>query len=371
MRIGIDARFYSSHFTGIGRYVFELIKNLAQIDKKNEYVIFLNEPQFSEFELPNHRFKKVLADAHHYSISEQWGFWRKLEKEKLDLMHFTHFNAPLLYRKRSVVTIHDLTLSLFPGAKMTSFIHRVAYHLIINSIAKRAKSVIAVSQNTKKDIEKFLKTPKEKIHTIYEAAGEEFRLITDHTARQKFLQKYELTRPYLLYTGVWRSHKNLPNLLRSFALLRNRYDLDIDLVMTGRPDPHYPEVIDTIQDNQLSPYVRMPGLVPEEDLIMFYNCAASFVMPSLYEGFGLPLLEAFACGAPVCSSNASCLPEVAGEGNAIFFDPHNPEDMAEKIADLLRSPEKQAELRARGLKRTHDFSWDKMAHETLKIYTNH
>lgn len=331
-------------------------------------MFFLNEPQFQEFVCPNKRFKKVLANARHYSLREQWHFWRILENEKLDLMHFTHFNAPLLYRKPSVVTIHDLTLSLFPGAKMTSPLHRLAYNMTIKSIAHRARAVIAVSQNTKHDVWRQLNVDAEKIHTIYEAVGEEFHIINDAGRRETFLQKYELTRPYLLYTGVWRSHKNLMNLIKAFRLVRDRYNFDGDLVLTGRPDPNYPEVTDTIREEGLTPYVRMPGMVPEEDLIMFYNCASSYVLPSLYEGFGLPILEAFACVTPVCCSQTSCLPEIAGQGNAAFFDPHDTEDMAAKIADVINSPERQKELRTRGLARVKDFSWQRMAEQTLALY---
>src|SRR5690242_14363572 len=140
---------YSSRFTGIGRYVYELTQNLFRIDPNNEYVLFFNNPEYKEFKLPNSRVSKVLVNAPHYSIKEQTVFPKYLQKAKLDLMHFTHFNAPIFYFGRSVVTIHDLTLSFFPGRKMTSLVHRLGYQATIRSIVRKAKKIIAVSENTK------------------------------------------------------------------------------------------------------------------------------------------------------------------------------------------------------------------------------
>ena len=140
MRIGIDARMYGSGFTGIGRYTYELIRQLAEMDRENEYVVFLRKEAFDEFEPPNRRFQKVLADFPHYSFTEQTGFLKLLNKTKLDLMHFCHFNAPIFYKKPYIVTIHDLTLSFFPGKKFNSFWRRLAYRLVLKTVTKKAKN---------------------------------------------------------------------------------------------------------------------------------------------------------------------------------------------------------------------------------------
>lgn len=368
MRIGIDARFYSSTSTGIGRYVYELIDHLLKIDGQNQYVIFLSKNHFVDWHVPRKGVEKMLADSPHYSFGEQWHFWRLLEKAHLDLMHFTHFNAPMLYRRPSIVTIHDLTLSLHPGNKMNSFFERTAYHLIINSIVKRSKKVIAVSEHTKKDLVRTMHADPGKISVIHNGVNPQFHPIHDQKIIDDFLARAGLAKPYILYTGVWRSHKNLVNLIKAFAILKKWHSFTGTLVITGKEDPWYPEVKQAVKNEKLEGDVRFTGLIPDEDLVLLYNGALLYVLPSLYEGFGLPALEAFACGIPVCAANNSSLPEVCGEGNAVFFDPRDSKDMAEKILSVYTSEEKMKELSARGIVRAKEFSWSKMAAQTLELY---
>ncbi|MBI2638509.1 glycosyltransferase family 4 protein [Candidatus Peregrinibacteria bacterium] len=369
MKIGIDARLYSSAFTGIGRYVYELIDHLIKIDRHNHYVLFFNQPEFEKFHVPRLGLvEKILADAPHYSFAEQWRFCNILRRAKLDLMHFTHFNAPFFYRKPSIVTIHDLTLSLYPGEKMKQWWHRFGYQLTIRSIVRRSKRVIAVSEHTKRDIVRMLHVDPEKISVIHEGVNPRFHQITDRHIIDEFLQKSGLTKPYILYTGVWRSHKNLVNLIKAFAILKHAHHFDGWLVITGKEDPWYPEVKQTVQSEGLEGEVRFTGLIPDEDLVLLYNGALIYVLPSFYEGFGLPALEAFACGIPVCAARSSSLPEVCGEGNAVFFDPHKPADIASKIASVLSDPTQMENLRRKGFARLKDFSWEKMARETLEVY---
>lgn len=370
MRIGIDARFYTPAFTGIGRYVYELIDNLLKIDRHNHYVLFFNNPQFQNFPLRQKNAEKILVDCKHYSFSEQWRFWRILEKANLDLMHFTHFNAPILYRKPNIVTIHDLTISLYPGNKMNSWWKKLAYHLTINSVVKRAKRVIAVSKHTKKDIIRLLRVDPEKISVIHEGVNKQFHQISDNRIVEEFKKHMGLTHRYILYTGVWRSHKNLVNLIKAFAILKRAYKFDGWLVITGNEDPWYPEVKETVKREKLEGSVHFTGLVPEEDIVLLYNGALVYVLPSLYEGFGLPVLEAFACGVPVCASTAACLPEICGKAAALF-DPHNPADMARQIAAVYTNPAKMNELVSLGYERLKDFSWHRMAEETLALYNTY
>ena len=374
MRIGIDCRMYSSAFTGIGRYVFELTKNLFQIDHKNEYVLFFNEPEYSAFTPPNGRVTKVLVNARHYSFSEQTKFLKLLNQQHLDLMHFTHFNAPLFYRRPSIVTIHDLTLSFYPGKKMTSPLHRLAYHLIINNAVRKAKKVIAVSKNTKKDIEKILKIPAKKIEVIYEGINDDIKkpLTPDQIAATA--QKYKIDKPFLLYTGVWRSHKNLPNLLKAFQILVNEYDFDGYLVITGRKDPLYEEeIITQTQSLKIDNNVIFPGLVSEQELAALYKSASVYIFPSFYEGFGLPPLEAMACGTPVSTSNRSCMPEICGadpqQPTALYFNPDKPEEIASQTYRILSEKSLRETLIQNGLKHIQQFEWSKMAKATLALYS--
>ncbi len=368
MRIGIDARMYSTEFTGVGRYVYELVHNLIKLDKKNEYVLFMNREEYDKFDPPNKRISKVLANARHYSFAEQTRFWWVLQRAKLDLMHFTHFNAPILYRRPSIVTIHDLTLSFFPGKKMNSAFYRTAYNVVLKNAVRHAKRVIAVSKNTKKDLVEITHTSPSKIEVVYEGVGEQFGPKEDKGLVEDLQKKYNITKEFMLYTGVWRSHKNLVNLIRSFALLQEDESFESQLVITGKEDPYYPEVKRTVKELGLEHEVIFTGLAPEDELIALYQSAKLYVYPSLYEGFGLPPLEAMRCGTPVVASKNSCIPEVCGEENALYFDPYDPEDMANVMRRVWLDEELQKELHEKGLKHSRKFVWEKMAEKTFKIY---
>lgn len=370
MRIGIDARMYSSGFTGIGRYVFELIKYLGEIDQENEYFCFLNAPEFEKFYSPAKNISPLPVKASHYSAAEQTNFLRKLNRTKCDLVHFTHFNTPLLYRGKTVVTIHDLTLSFFPGKKMTSLAHRLAYNLVLRRSVKHAKKIIAVSENTKNDLTQLLKTPEEKIQVVYNGVGKEFQPAKDIKVIKKYLaDQYKITENYLLYTGVWRDHKNLVGLIEALEKLINEKKFSGVLVITGKENPVYaPEIYKAIEESSLKNKVIFTGLVSDEDLVKLYQAAKVFVFPSFYEGFGLPPLEAMACGIPVATSETSSMPEVCGDKNALFFDPRNIEDMTEKIWEAWSDEGLRKKLSDRGVRRASEFSWKKMAEETLDVY---
>lgn len=364
MKIGIDARMFDSQFTGIGRYVYELTRHLFELDRENDYVLFMNEPQFSSFIPPNGRISKILANARHYSWMEQTKFLSILWRENVDLMHFTHFNVPLFYRRPFIVTIHDLTLSFFPGKKITSWIHRLGYHVILRSAVKRARNIIALSHNTASDLTRLLQIDSAKISVIYAGVNEKFT----HLKVSKDKSLLFISKPFFLYTGVWRNHKNLVRLIHAFNIVINERDLDADLVITGREDPFYPEVKETVSQCGLNDRVHFTGLVDEETLVRLYNLARVYVFPSLYEGFGLPSLEAFACGTPVCASNVSCIPEICADA-ALFFNPYDEKDMAAKMFEVWSNESLRSKLRDKGFERVKEFSWKKMAEETLKVYS--
>ncbi len=381
MKIGIDLRMYSSRFTGIGRYCFELVENLLGIDHENDYVFFLNEPEYGKFieakkkfleegkekaDGGTQAFKAVKVEAPHYSKAEQTSFLKSIKKEKLDLMHFTHFNAPLMYRRPCVVTIHDLTLSFFPGKKMTKWYHRKGYHMVLKNIVKKAQKIIAVSKNTELDLHRLFNFTRGKTTMIHEAAGEEFRELPIEEVLP-IMEKFEIDKEYLLYTGVHRDHKNVVGLIGAFKILKEKHGFDGYLVITGRKNPHYPEVEETIEKLELKDSVKLVGLVSEEELIGLYNGAFIYAYPSFYEGFGLPALEAFACGTPVCASNTSCIPEICGDA-ALYFDPKNLGEMAEKFYEVLRNEGMQKYLIEKGRQRLKEFSWKRMAEETLAVY---
>lgn len=366
MKIGIDARIYGPKFTGIGRYNVELVDHLAQLDDKNEYVVFLQKEQFDQFTTPNRRFTKVLADFPHYSFGEQLGFNSLLKSHHLDLMHFTHFNAPIRYNRPYVVTIHDLTLSFFKSKK-SNFIKNLAYKIIIRRVTREAKQVIAISENTKKDLIETLGLPEEKISMIYNGINPKFGQVNP-TPRQDLMKKLNLQQPYLLYTGVWRRHKNLVSMVKAFAKFNKGTKENYNLVITGKHSPLYDEVPNTIHELGIQDQVHLVGMVSEEDLFGLYKNALAYVFPSFYEGFGLPPLEAMQCGIPVIASNTSATPEVCGEGNALFFDPYDVEDMQVKMKQIATDPTLRDRLIKKGYERVKEFDWGKMTKKVLGVY---
>lgn len=371
VRIGIDCRMYSVNFTGIGRYVYELIKRLPELDGgKNEYFLFFNSPEYQSFKSPSQHFHKILVNTPHYSLKEQTAYLKILNSYKLDLMHFTHFNAPIFYKRPFIVTIHDLTLSFYPGKKMRSWYHRLAYHFTIKHAIKDSRHVIAVSNNTKKDIKKLFPIKDDKISVIYEGVNREFFERALEKEKSLILEKYNIKTPFFLYTGVWRDHKNLARLIKAFYLLKQEHHIKAQLVITGKPNPYYPEVQNAVDELGLRGDVVFPGMVPENNLVALYQSADLYVFPSLYEGFGLSLLEAMSCSLPVVASNAASIPEICGPDNAVLFNPLDEKDMAKKIYQVYSNADLQTKLKKRGLERVKEFSWLKMAEETHKIHLN-
>ncbi len=368
MTIGIDARLYSPTYTGIGRYVAEFIKHAAQLDTESRFVVFLNPKEFKTFETPNERWSKVMVDVAHYSFAEQWSFLRILKKQKLDMMYFPHFNAPIFYRKPFVVTIHDLTLhyypskSYFPKWSLKKTLQSLVYKVIMGRIIANSHEVIAISNNTKRDIIKEYGANKSKILTVYEGVPDEFKRPSADTVTAA-AQRFGISKPYLMYSGVWRSHKNLLRLLDAFARLRKRGH-DVQLVMTGKKDKAYPEIPQQIMDLSIADEVILTGFVSDEDLVSLICGAEAYVFPSLYEGFGLPPLEAMKLGVPVACSNRASLPEVCGDA-ASFFNPEDVEQMTEAIRKILDDKTFAKVLVQKGHENLKRFSWNDMSKQIL------
>lgn len=348
---------YGSKFTGIGIYVERLVEYLASHDRENEYVLFLSASGMFDCKVDAPNFRKIEADVRHYSFGEQAKFPILIARERLDLMHFTHFNAPIAYRGRTVVTIHDLTLTFYPGRKMTSSAHRFAYDATIRSVCRRAKRIFAVSAHTRKDLVEILDVPEERIAVIHNGIDRErFEVPVSEERIAQVKKKLGIERKYFLYTGVFREHKNLVRLVEAFSPIALKYH-DIDLVVAGKEDPGYRDVRDKIVELGLGGRVRLPGFVDDEDIVPLYRGAEAYVFPSLYEGFGLPVVEAMAAGVPVLCSKGSSLTEVAGEGNALFFNPLRVETITQAMDRILSEPELRTELIAKGRERAKKYSW--------------
>jgi hypothetical protein len=364
MRIGIDLRMVGGG-SGIDRYISELSHEILTLDKKNEYVLFFRGADKSA-DYKKYGHKIVIANIPHYSFAEQIKLPFILRKEKLDLIHFPHFNVPILYRRPFVVTIHDLTHTLFPGKKKSHFFHRLAYNLVFNSAIKRARKIIAVSQSTKREILEHFNVDQNKIQVVYEGFDAIYGIMDKQEAFAKVANKFGITKPFILYVGVWRRYKNLPMLAQAFDKLKEQ-GLDLELVLAGSPDPFYPEIKDHISRIMNHESVITPGRVSDEDLKFLYNASILFVLPSLMEGFGLTALEAAACGVPIACSDIPTLREIMGQG-AAYFDPNNLDNMVEVLSGVLKNDQHLEELANLSLSRSKYFSWKQAGEETIEIY---
>ena len=364
MKIGIDCRMYSTKFTGIGKYTKQLVENLAKIDKNNQYFLYFNQEEFKDFKVPGPNFTKFEVNSPHYSIQEQTKFALALYQTSPDVMHFTHFNSPLLYLKKQITTIHDLTLHFHPGKKYTHPLQRLAYKTVFRAAVAKSNHIITPTNHTANDLIRLYPSAKKKTSTIYEGIDDNFANFDPMMSPKP---DFELPENYILYTGNWRSHKNLPNLLSAYQILKTDYNYSGKLVITGNPNSMYPETKIKIDEFKLHNEIITPGMIPEEHLPYLYYKADCYVFPSLYEGFGLPVLEAFSTKTPTVVSNSSCLQEVGGKG-VLSFNPIDPQDIAHKIHQAISNPETKSKLIQAGTERLKDFSFKKMAKETLNIY---
>lgn len=362
MKIGIDARFLGTE-TGIGRYEFELIKHLEEIESEHEFVIFLRKENWNLYNPKNNKFKRVLADIKWYGLAEQIDFPKIIEKEKVDLMHFPHFNVPFLYKKPFVVTIHDLILLKYPSTRATTlgplkfFLKYIFYRLVIERAIRDALAVIVPSEATKKDILQNFYKDKENIFVTHE--GVDFKNLEGSGALE-----IEKLKPYFLYVGNAYPHKNIEGLIKAFKIF-NKYKSDRHkLVLVGKKDYFWKRLEKETGYNE---NIIFCGFVEDEKLISLYKNAESYIFPSFCEGFGLPGLEAMNYNIPVLASNTSCLPEIYGDA-AEYFNPQSIDEMLRKMSEVVYNPEIKHRLIIKGQEQIKKYSWEKCARETLEIY---
>jgi glycosyltransferase involved in cell wall biosynthesis len=375
MRIGIDARFYGPIGKGLGRYTEKLIEHLERIDTKNEYVIFLRRENFSSYEPANPRFSKAIADYQWYSFSEQLLFPFFLRRFRLDLVHFPHFNVPLLYRGKFVVTIHDLILLRYPTLRNTTrmaafyWAKFAAYRLVIASAVRRAAHIITVSHFAEHDIIERYPAAAGKISVTYEAADPLCRFLTCEASAQLLRRlgllssggSRDILQTCFLYVGNAYPHKHLGLLLDTAERMPEER-----FVLVGKEDHFYAGLREDAKRRGLSNVV-FAGFLTDQELSVLYRSAVAYVFPSLYEGFGLPPLEAMTFGLPVVSSDRASLPEILGSA-AAYFNPEKPGDLERILRRILGDEEERKRLSESGYERVAGFRWSEMAEETLRIY---
>jgi glycosyltransferase involved in cell wall biosynthesis len=364
MRVTIDAR--KLHDFGIGTYIRNLLRHLARRDHETEYVLLCREADRQAVAALGENFRPVPESSQNYSLREHLHIPWVLRRERPDVYHAPHYVLPMGVGCRSVVTIHDCIHLRFP-----QYLPGRAAHLYARMLMRRAAmgsdQLITVSEASKRDILHFFDVPPEKISVIYNAIDERFSLEPAADAVARVRGRYQLDHPFILYVGNIKPHKNLVRLIEAFAQVRQHSFDQLTLLIIGDEISKLPALRRAVHVHKLHKHVRFLGFLPDDMLAILYRLASVFVFPSLYEGFGLPPLEAMASGTPVVTSNISSLAEIAG-GAAILVDPYDVSEIANGITRVLSEPALAEDLRHRGLARARNFSWEKSVARTQSIY---
>jgi glycosyltransferase involved in cell wall biosynthesis len=362
--IGIDVRKIQDF--GIGTYIRNLVRSLARIDLENRYLLLCRPPDRDLLrDLPGN-FQTVPESAPVYSMRELLSLSWRLYRSRLDLYHSTHYVLPAWIGSPVVVTIHDIIHLLYPDFLPSRFAFLYAQRMIRRSL-NRGDRVIAVSQSTKSDLMQYFDIDGSKIRVVHNGVEETFRQRLSSEELRRWLRNLGIEQPYLLFVGNPKPHKNLDNVVKAYARARHLGNLDAPLICVGARTGSEFKIRQRAEYLGIPDKVRILGHVAQEALPAIYQGASLFLYPTLYEGFGLPVVEAMASGVPVITSNTSALKEIA-EGYAYLVDPLDIEGMAKAIANVMGDPERRAGLAERGLRRAADFDWDLTARQTLDVY---
>jgi len=371
MRIGYDVRPFLKEETGVGVYFKNLLQYLSRIDRVNEYFLFssswkdrISHRKIPTFEVGHFRDFRIPVKAINFLWSKlSWPLLDTFFRTELDL---THSPTPLIVptKGRTIVTVYDLFFMDFP--ELADRQARRDFFRKAEASFRKADGIITISEFTKNELLEKFTVEESKVRVVY--LGVDHKAWDDISAAglEKIRAKYELPATFLLFVGAIEPRKNLLRLIQAFTKIHKEYE-SISLVIVGRRGQEFKKLADEIERQSLQPWVKMLGYVPESDLMSLYHLASLLVFPSLCEGFGLPVLEAMTSGLPVVASLSSALPEIA-EDAALYFDPENPDEMAEKILQVLQNQNLCETLRDRGLERSSAFHWEKTASETLNFY---
>lgn len=370
LRIGIDIYASFAGITGIKVYAENLLRYLSKIDFENEYILYSSRGLRAGKRPPliikqrNFRNRDIRLPERLYI---------RLYRSKIpivdlfcgnvDIFHSLCFSIPNSIRAKLITNIYDISWIVCPEemSPVTSFFNKWMPVFI-----KRANKIITCSLSSKKGIVEYYNVPEEKVNVIYGAANENFKRIENSDLMSEVKRKYKINRDYILFVGQMMPRKNIVRLFKAYHQFIEK-KLDVDLVLVGPEIKAYPEMLETIKTLSLNEKVIFTGYVPYEDLPLLYNAAKLLVYPALYEGFGLPIVEAMACGTPVVTSNVSSMPEVAGDA-AILVNPLSVEEIGKAMYEVLTNTELYERLRDKGLERSKLFSWAKAAEQTLSVY---
>ncbi|MGB6836286.1 MAG: glycosyltransferase family 1 protein [Dehalococcoidia bacterium] len=368
MRIAIDATAIPRLMAGAGVYTYQLVRALAALEADHDYVVFAHSDAFDELARQRPRLRVVHVRARSRAerlLWEQLLLPGQLRRLGIDVLHSPHHTTPALPLPcPRVVTLHDVTFFLLPQRYPPT--RRLYFQAITRAAARLAQAIITPSDAVKRDVVRVLGVPQERITAIAEAPAPEFAPLEDADALGRIRWRYKLPSRYILSVGNLEPGKNRGRLIAAYGRLRER-GLQHHLVIAGQRAWRYENDLALVRRLRLDDVVHFLGYVDGADMPGLYSGADLLAFPSLYEGFGLPVLEAMACGTPVVTSSVSALPEVAGDA-ALLVDPKDVVALTEAMERALADEALRADLRARGLKRAGEFSWDKAAQKTVRVY---
>lgn len=367
MRIAVEARWMAARDTGFGNYARQLLRQFCDIDQDNEYDIYLLRDIEDEGISSNPRFRKVILGGHSPGLYKHARLPLSLlrRRSRLDLFHFL-YNAPSLITPIPfVLTVHDVSYRHIP--KMISFRNRVSITLQMHIKARRARWILTDSEYSKRDIVSCYGVDDQRIAVVPLGVSEAYSTNRDEVALDRVRRTKAVPDRFILYVGTYLAHKNLATLLTAYHRLRAAGGISHKLVLAGHKGRNVNIVQAQIRELGLQDDVMMLGYVDDVDLPPLYQLADLFVFPSLCEGFGLPLLEAMACGVPVIAARSSCLPEVGGEA-AVYFEPTAAEELAQKMWHVLRDPDERLAMSLAGGRWARTFTWRRTAERTLAVY---
>ncbi len=367
MKIGIDAHMVGRRATGNETYVTNLARALALVDDgRNHYTLYIDrQAAAGPRVVADPRFLQRPLRPHTPFVRIPVSLPLELARRPLDVLHLQYNLPPLLPRCGRVLTVHDISYEHFP--ECFTLRERVRNKVLVRWSARRAEVVIAVSEYTKRDLVETYGIDPERIVVTLEAADPAFRPPQNIEETEQVCRRYGIEGPYVLYVGNIQPRKNLPRLIQAYAQLMAAGDIQHRLVIVGRKAWLHSEVFQEARRSGLSNQIVFTDYVPQSDLPHLYARADVFVFPSLFEGFGLPVLEAMACGAPVITSRSSSLPEVAGDA-ACYVDPFSAGEIARALRQLVCDAELRARLAGAGLEQAARFSWEQTARQTLRAY---
>jgi glycosyltransferase involved in cell wall biosynthesis len=366
MKIGIDTHAAEKEGEGNSTYIRNLVLSLKTIDQENDYIFYgvdTQHPFYHNFASnPNVLIKKL--PAKNPLIRIPFHLSPNTYSDALDILHVQYISPPS-FKGRLVVTIHDLCFLHYPESfpKFEAFRSKI----LIRHTAKKAAKIITGSLYSKADIERNFQVDPEKIKVIFSGASPLFDTPRETKGAQHILQKYNIQKPYILFVGRLNPRKKVLSIIEVFASLKKSTPLPHQLVIVGKRDYKTDEMTRHVRENRLEESVLFTGLVPDEDLPVVYREAEIFVYPSLFEGFGLPVLEAMKSGTPVITSNNSSLKELVGEAG-LTIDPLQQNELSQALAQLLKNPDLRKAYSEKGLARAEEYTWERTARGTLAVY---